>query len=134
MKSLHLLGAWMLASLAGCAQIPWHTPESDAELRSAVAAAHEARIDGPAQVRIAGRTVLQLQIGLVYIPPAAGERLLRAIGERPLKEILGLVISSVPDSTEIAVLYARNERIPGIPDLEIAGWNAAPALAGFRQR
>lgn len=119
---------------AGCAPYALRTPGPDAELQSAIESAHRARIDGPALVRIALRTELRLEAGFVYIPPAQGERLLRAMGKRPAKEILGVVISAAPDRTDLAVLVARGERIAGIPDLGVEGWSAAPALAGLRQR
>ncbi|MEK6243671.1 MAG: hypothetical protein AABM33_04135 [Pseudomonadota bacterium] len=129
-----LLCVSLVASLSACAPFALHAPDTDLELRSAIETAHQARIDGPAEVRIAGRMVLRLQPGLTYIPPAQGERLLRSIGERPRQGMLGVVIANVTDSTEMVVVYATVHVISGIPELELVGWKQAPAFAGFRQR
>jgi uncharacterized membrane-anchored protein len=124
----------LVASLGACAPFAFRAPDTDLELRSAIEIAHQARIDGPAAVRIAGRMVLRLQAGLIYIPPAEGERLLRSIGERPRQGMLGMVIADVSDSTEFVVVYAKDHLISGIPELELAGWQQAPAFARFRRR
>lgn len=132
-RVLRCLCASLAASLGACAPYFLHAPEAGVELRSAIEKAHKAKIDGPAEVKLAGRRVLRLQWGLAYIPPAEGERLLLAMGDRPLGKILGVVISRASDTVEIAVIYAKEERI-GFPDLEVAGWNKTPALAGFQRR
>lgn len=124
----------LVASLSACAPFALRAPDTDLELRSAIETAHQARIDGPAEVRIAGRMVLRLQAGLTYIPAAEGERLLRSIGERPRQGMLGVVIANVSDSTEMVVVYAKDHLIGGIPELELAGWRQAPAFGRLRQR
>lgn len=129
-----LLAGALAVSLAACSPFVYEGPEADAELRGALAAAHAVRTDGPAWVRIAERMEIRVGAGSVFIPAAAAGRLLRAIGERPVKDVLGLVIAGAAGGTEVAVLYAAGERIPGIPELEVAGWRAAPALAGLGQR
>ena len=123
----------LVASLSACAPYALRAPDADLELRSAIETAHSVRIDGPAEVRIAGRMVLRLQAGLAYVPPAEGERLLRSMGTRPRGKILGVVVSGGAE-TEIAVVYAKEQLIGGIPDLEVVGWNQAPELGRFRQR
>lgn len=125
----------MLAvSLAACAPIPLHAPGPPPELRSAVSAAHPMAIHGPADVRLAERTILELQAGFAFIPPAAGERLLRAMGERTRERLLGVVVMSAADAAVVAAIYAGDPRYAGIPELELSGWRDAPALIGFRQR
>ena len=129
-----LAGAGLLVSLAACTQFPYTAPNAHAELRAAIEAAHKARIGGPAEVPLADRTVLLLQAGLEFIPPSQGERLLRAMGEVPGERLLGVVVGGEPGAAEVAAIYARDRLDPALPELEIAGWNAAPALSGFRQR
>lgn len=131
-RAVALACAGLLASLAACTHFPYTAPGTHAELRSAIEAAHKARIDGPGEVRLAERMALQLQAGLVYIPPAEGERLLRAMGQRTRDKLLGVVVTGAFDTARLAALYAREERQPGIPELEAAGWTYAPALVGFR--
>jgi uncharacterized membrane-anchored protein len=133
MKALHAVCASLALSLGACAPTIARAPDADLDLQRAIGTAHRVRIDGPAEVRIAGRMVLHLQAGLTYVPPAEGERLLRAMGERPRGKILGVVVSGGAE-TGIAVVYAKEPLIGGIPDLEVAGWNQAPQLDRFRQR
>lgn len=118
---------------AACSQLPYVPSEASAELRAAIAAAHAAGVGGPGTVRLSERVVLQLQAGLVFIPPAQGGRLLRAMGESPGENVLGVVVSSSPEAA-VAVIYARDGDVSGVPDLEVAGWSRAPALGAFRQR
>ena len=75
-----LAGAGLLVSLAACTQLPYTAPDTHSELRAAIEAARRVKTGGPAEVRLAERTVLLLQAGLEFIPPAQGGRLLRAMG------------------------------------------------------
>ena len=97
------------------------------ELQDAIEAAYAARTDGPAQVRLGSRLELQLLAGLSYVPPAQAERLLRSMGQRPGRGLLGVVVANASDSTDIAALYAA-------PELEVRGWKEAPVLGRFRVR
>jgi uncharacterized membrane-anchored protein len=130
----YFLCASLVASLSACAPIGARTSDADLELRSAIETAHHARIDGQAEVRIAGRMVLRLQPGQTYIPPAQGERLLRLIGAQPRQGMLGVVIATLPDSTEMVVVYARHRLASDIPEIELVGWQEAPQFARLRQR
>jgi uncharacterized membrane-anchored protein len=62
------------------------------------------------------------------------ERLLRSIGGQPRQGMLGVVIATLPNSTEMVVLYARDGLASGIPEIEFVGWQEAPEFARFRQR
>lgn len=124
----------LLALLAGCSPFVYHSPEATAELRSAMTAANEARVDGPARVRLAGRTTLFVQSGLVFIPPPQAERLLRALGARPTKEMLGLLVCATPARTDMALLFSRSGPGAELPELDIASWREAPELAVLRAR
>jgi uncharacterized membrane-anchored protein len=122
----------MLTLLAGCSPFVYHSPEATAELRGAIDAANGARIDGPARVRLAGKTDLFVQTGLVYIPPAPAGRLLRALGERPTRELLGLLVCVTPERTDMAALYALEAGLRELPDIVVAGWRRAPELDSLR--
>ena len=120
--------------LAGCAPAPPLPQDLAAELRAAVEAARRTRTEGPGEVRLAERMTLNLQAGVAFVPAAEGARLLRALG-RPAREgLLGVVITQVAGGTEATALYARSERLPGIPELDIAGWEPAPGLAPLAPR
>ena len=122
---MRLVQCLALAALLSACAAAQRSPES--ELRDAIEAAHAARTDGPAEVRLANRMVLQVLVGLSYVPPAQGERLLRSMGQRPGKGLLGVMVANASDTTDIAALYAA-------PDLEVQGWKAAPVLSRFRVR
>jgi uncharacterized membrane-anchored protein len=124
----------VLLFLAGCSPFVYHSPEATAELRGAMQAANDARIDGPARVPLAGRTTLFVQSGLVFIPRGQAERLLRAIGARPTKEMLGMLVCATDSRTDMAVLYTTSKPGAALPELDIASWREAPALAAFRPR
>lgn len=127
---------WLLALIlpAGCGTAPFGTAVP--ELEAAIAAAQRARVSGPARVQLADRTVLLVSWNRSFIPPAEGERLLRALGESgtarpvsPKARLLGVVVHSDREGTEVAALYARG---PGsLPLLDVAGWRPAPALAAL---
>jgi hypothetical protein len=120
--------------LGGCSPFVYHSPEATAELRHAMEAANEARVDGPARVKLAARTDLFVQPGLVFIPPREAERLLRATGERPTKEMLGLLIHATPELAERAILYSKNRPQAALPEIEFSGWQAAPGLWALRHK
>src|SRR5215831_14697644 len=119
----------LTAVLGGCTPFVYYSTEATTELRSAMMAANDARIDGPTRVQLAGHTTLFVQSGLVFIPPGQAERLLKALGTRPTKEMLGLLVCPTPARTEIAILYSRSKPGSQMPELEIAAWREAPDLA-----
>ena len=120
--------------LGGCSPFVYHSPEATAELRNAMEAANAARVDGPARVKLAARTDLLVQAGLVFIPPREAERLLRAIGERPTKEMLGLMIHATPERADRAILYSKNRPQAALPEIEFSGWQEAPGLWALRHK
>ena len=119
----------LAALLAGCAGRPF--PESD--FRAAYETAYRARVEGPAVVSLAGKTTLRVQSGQAWVPTAQGAPLLRAIGMEPHPEMLGLLVNAVRDPM-VAIVYARDRRVPELPEVGLAGRRDAPDLAGFRPR
>ena len=124
--------ATFAALLSGCAPFGLRPPGDQAELQAAVGAAQRVRVAGPAEVMLADKTVLAVQSGLTFIPPAEGELLLRAIGQRWRANLLGVVVISGSDVAKVAAIYAK-DRHPAIPELEVVGWSRAPALLVFRR-
>lgn len=115
--------------LAGCAEIPRVVLDRASELSAALNGAYRVRVEGPAVVSLAPRLTLQLQPGIAFVPPAEGARLLRALGKPVRAGLLGVVVAdSSNGGTESAALYARGERGADIPELDVAGWESAPAL------
>lgn len=129
-----ILIGFLFAGLSGCSPFVYHSPEATAELRNAIEAANDARVDGPARVRIAGKTEMFVQSGHVYIPRDPAARLLRAIGTRPTKEILGLLIYATPERTDMAILYSKSGPLAAVPELDVINWREADQLSPLRPR
>ena len=134
MKVLRAASLGLVVALAGCSPFVYHSEEATAELKAAMEAANQARVDGPARVKIAGRTDFFVQSGLVFIPSRQAERLLRAMGERPVKEVLGLTIHATPERADRAILYSRSRPAAPMPEVELSGWKEAPELWALRQK
>lgn len=117
------LGTLVLAFLAGCSGVAFHTDERPG-LRVALEAAHLVRVDGPADVRISDRAYVRVEEGSLWIPEAQGRALLRAMGQ-PGDELLGLVVAETASATWYAVIQDTNR---------IAGWHEAPILRALLRR
>jgi uncharacterized membrane-anchored protein len=107
--------------------------DASPEMRAAVEAAHRSRIDGPSDVRLTDGTILSLVVGLSFVPSNEGERMMRAMGERPGAGLLGVVVTDSPHPVLIAVLYAKGRNARGVPQVEVVGWDPVPGI-GFRTR
>lgn len=71
------------------------TAGAQAEMKAAIEAAQKAQVSGPSDVKLADQAVLKLPKGFVYVPPAEGQKLLTAMGNRVGDGLLGLIF---PDS------------------------------------
>ena len=65
--------------------------------------------------------MLKLAPGLTFLTAEEGTRILRAMGEDPGDNLLGVVVQETPQSVRMMLLY---------PD-EVVGWDEAPALKFF---
>lgn len=117
---------------SGCAPVMFQ--HADPEMRAAVEAAHRSRIDGPSDVLLLDGTILALVEGLSYVPAVEGERIMRAMGERPAPGLLGVVVTDAPQPVLIAVIYAKGRNARGVPEVEVVGWDPLPGVTGFRIR
>lgn len=129
-----LLGASLAVLLCACAPQALRAPSADELLRKAIEAAQRVKVGGPADVRLADRTLLRLQAGMAYVRAAQGGPLLDALAERRKEGLLGVVIYSTANSAAIALVYAEESGAPGMPRLGVDGWREAPSLAGFGTR
>ena len=107
---------------------------ADPEMQAAVEAAHRSRIDGPSDVLLLDGTILALVEGLTYVPASEGERIMRAMGERPAPGLLGVVVTDAPQPVLIALIYAKGRNARGVPQVEVVGWDPLPGVPGFRLR
>ena len=77
------------------APAPAGTPDPRAEAEAAVMAAQKAAITGPHEIALRDQAVLQMPAKFAYIPAEESRRLLKAMGNQPGDNLLGMI---VPDS------------------------------------
>jgi uncharacterized membrane-anchored protein len=88
------------------------------------------RAAGPAKIELAPYTQLNIARTLIYLPPAEGVKLMRELGERPGAEVLGVVLTDEA-TPRMMVLFAKSRDARGRPDVELVGWDEAPAARSF---
>lgn len=101
-----------------------------ATLLSGCALDGTSRATGPAKIDLAPFTQLTIARTLIYLPPAEGMRLMRELGERPGAEVLGVVLTDEA-TPHMMILFARSRDARGRPDVELVGWDEAPAARSF---
>ena len=88
------------------------------------------RASGPARIDLAPFTRLTIARTLIYLPPAEGMRLMRELGERPGAEVLGVVLTDEA-TPHMMILFAKSRDARGRPNVELVGWDEAPAARSF---
>ena len=88
------------------------------------------RAAGPARIDLAPFTSLTIARTLIYLPPAEGMRLMRELGERPGAEVLGVVLTDEA-TPHMMILFVKSRDARGRPDVELVGWDEAPAARSF---
>jgi len=88
------------------------------------------RAAGPARIDVAPKTQLSIARTLIYLPPAEGLKLMNQLGERPGAEVLGVVLTDEA-TPHMMIIFARSRDARGRPDVELVGWDEAPAARSF---
>ena len=132
------------------------TAGAQAELKAAIDAAQKAQVAGPSDVKLADQAVLKLPKDFVYIPPAEGQKLLTAMGNRTGDGLLGLVFPEADAQWFVVMRFLKSgyikdddakewkvdellqglkegteesnkeRRTRGFPEIEVTGWIEAP--------
>ena len=135
-----------------------------AEMKAASEAATKALIAGPSEIKLGSQATLQLPTAYAFVPAAEALRLLRAMGNRPGDDLLGMVVPKGDESWIATVRYVssgyikdddardwkadelldnirdgtdeanRERRNRGIPEMEIIGWVERPAYDASTHR
>jgi len=118
--------AALLAATAAQAQ-----GKADAEIEAAFEAAKQTAVQGPSDVKLADQATLKLPEGFVYVPPAEGQRIMAAMGNRAGSGLLGLVFpADDPDANWFVVMsYVESGYIR---DDDAKDWNADELLANLK--
>ena len=88
------------------------------------------RAAGPARIDVAPHTQLSIARKLIYLPPAEGMRLMSELGERPGAEVLAVVLTD-EETPLMMIVFAKSRDAKGRPDVELVGWDRAPAARSF---
>ena len=89
------------------------------------------RAEGPAEVLLAPYTHLKVARNLIFLPPAEGLKLMHTLGERPGAEVLGVVLTHDEATPRMLIIFARSRDARGMPEIELVGWDEAPAARSF---
>jgi uncharacterized membrane-anchored protein len=89
------------------------------------------RAEGPAEIRLAPYTRLQVARTLIFLPPAEGLKLMQRLGERPGAEVLGVVLTHNEAPPRMMIIFAKSRDARGQPEIELVGWDEAPAARSF---
>ena len=106
------------------------TAGAQAEMQAAIDAARKAQVGGPSDVKLADQAVLKLPKGFVYVPPAEGQRLLKAMGNRTGDGLLGLIF---PDSDAEWFVAMRFTKSGYIKDDDAKEWKVDELLSGLKE-
>jgi uncharacterized membrane-anchored protein len=106
------------------------TAGAQAEMQAAIDAAQKAQVSGPSDVKLTDQAVLKLPQGFLYIPPAEGQKLLTAMGNRVGDGLLGLIF---PDSNEEWFVAMRFMKSGYIKDDDAKEWKTDELLSGLKE-
>ena len=118
-----------LASAGAIAQAP--VPSVEAEGKAAFAAARAAMQVGPTDVKLVDQATLHLPAKYVFVPQAEAVRLLKAMGNRPSPDTLGMVFPQESDDNWFVVV--RYVSSGYIKDDDARDWKADELLAGIKE-
>lgn len=128
-RLLRALAAPALLAAALLVHAEGAPPASQAEFQAASTAAHAAEVRGPASLALGDQAHLALPEGYVYIPASEGARLMRAMGNQPGPDFMGLVLHG-----EMAGLVAiAFERAGYVRDDDARDWNADDLLGQLKE-
>jgi uncharacterized membrane-anchored protein len=106
------------------------TAGAQAELKAAIEAAQKAQVPGPSDIKLADQAVLKLPKNFVYIPPAEGQRLMQAMGNRVGEGLLGLIF---PDSDAQWFVSMRFLKSGYIKDDDAKEWKTDELLKDLKE-
>jgi uncharacterized membrane-anchored protein len=105
--------------------------DQEAELRAAVEAANKAALHGPATVKLIDQAALKLPENFLFVPAAEAHRLLRALGNRPGTDLLGVVASSAPGADWLLVVSFIKSGY--VKDDDARDWKADELFTGLKE-
>jgi uncharacterized membrane-anchored protein len=123
--------AGLCIALASFPALAQPTDAAKAEFQAAAAAAQNATLAGPADIKLIDQAVLKLPRDLSYIPAAEAGRLLNAMGNRTGEGLLGMVLAPASGAEWFVVM--RFNKSGYIKDDDAKEWNADDLLKNLRE-
>ncbi|HEX9392653.1 MAG TPA: DUF2167 domain-containing protein [Usitatibacteraceae bacterium] len=105
------------------------TPES--QVQAAFEAARSVAQKGPVEVKLIDQAKLKLPEGYVYIPGAQAQAILKAMGNRVGKEVIGMIFPNGDDNANW-FMVASYEDSGYIKDDDAKDWNADDLLKSIK--
>ncbi|MBL8483645.1 MAG: DUF2167 domain-containing protein [Rhodocyclaceae bacterium] len=102
---------------------------AETEINAAFEAARPVAQHGPAEIKLIDQAVLKLPDGQVYIPAAQAGRILRAMGNRPGDDLIGMIL---PTTEGDWMVVMRFEKSGYIKDDDARDWNATELLDSLK--
>jgi uncharacterized membrane-anchored protein len=118
-----------MAAAMGWAQQP--TEAAAKELKEAFTAAKAVQQAGPTDVKLASQATLHLPEGVIFIPATEANRILKAMGNRPSADTLGLIFPTKEDANWMAI--ARYVSSGYIKDDDAKEWKADEMLDQIKE-
>ena len=87
--------------------------------------------EGPVEVELAPRVSLKVPRYLAYLPPEDGVKLMRALGERPGAEVLGVIVTRTEAPPRMMIIFAKFRDAQGSPELDFVGWDEVPQIGSL---
>src|SRR5262245_61820262 len=122
-----ILAAGALLSAAAFAQAPSEAP---AELKAAFNAAKAVMKEGPTDVKLLDQATLHLPEGFIFVPKNESMQILKAMGNRPPPDTLGLIFPAA--EREGWFMLARYIPSGYIKDDDAKDWNADDLLKSIK--
>ena len=129
MKQLFATFAAALFVGQAAAQAP-APPDPAQEMKAAFDAAKRVMVEGPADIKFAEQAVLHLPADLVFVPRNEAARILKAMGNRPSADTLGMIF---PQGKENWFMTARYVQSGYIKDGDAKEWNADDLLKDIKE-
>jgi uncharacterized membrane-anchored protein len=101
------------------------------EIQAAYQAAQQTMVRGAAEVALLDQAMLKMPAGFMFVPKAEAVRLLKAMGNQPGDDVLGMVFQERQDSRGFVVV--RFVKSGYIKDDDAKNWNAAELLSGIKE-
>ncbi len=113
-----------------CVFTAWAQADPAAEMKAALTAAQAVAKDGPADVKLSEQAAIHLPEGFAFIPKNEAARILRAMGNRPGPDLLGMIFGKGADDNWFVV--ANYVKSGYIKDDDAKDWKADELLSNIK--